>query len=469
MDLMIIGSVIFFVAAMLIVGIVVSRKINDADDFFLGGRKTPGFLVVATLLASEVGGGVMLGSVGYGYSKGWGALWYLAPMAIGLVLYGLTMGGRLKRDADKHGYVSMFDWLSGRFNNSKDVRFIGGIVMLAGFVGSLASQFVAMGTALSTIAHVDRLWGLLIGGVVIVIYASLGGLLSVMWTDLLQALVFIFGMVVFLPMLCKQPDVGGLGNIIANASNNYDPLFSSGTASWRWSMVITMCVAPFVRQYYYQRMFAAKTPKTARNSTLLQALLLIIVAIWTVLVGVGVNMLNPTLENAEGAMPWALAEIMPPIIAAIVLGAITACIMSTADTFVNAASLTFVRDVMGSLTKTPMDKKKELKIARISSFAIGILALIIALGSASVMSAIQKAWAILGGGLFVPMIVSYFWKRSTRIGVVASMVVGFLVTLGMTLFSAIPAIFIGIPASLVVLIVVSLCTKAEEHTELDAA
>jgi len=125
--------------------------------------------------------------------------------------------------------------------------------------------------------------------------------------------------------------------------------------------------------------------------------------------------------------------------------------------------------VLGSLSKTPMDKKKELKIARYSSFAIGILALIIALGSASVMSAIQKAWAILGGGLFVPMIVSYFWKRSTRIGVVASMVVGFLVTLFITLFGSIPAIFIGIPASLVALIIVSLCTKAEEHTELDAA
>lgn len=457
MNTMIIVSVIVFVAAMLLVGVIVSRKIHDSDDFFLGGRKTPGFLVVATLLASEVGGGVMLGSVGYGYSRGWGALWYLAPMAIGLTAFGLIMGRRLKKDGDEKGYVSMFDWLSGRFNNAVDIRFIGGIVMLAGFVGSLASQFVAMGTALSTIAHVDRIYGLLIGGVVIVIYASLGGLLSVMWTDLLQAAVFIFGMVVFLPMLLKQPAVGGLGNLLTHASGDYPGIFSSGTATWRLSMVVTMTVAPFVRQYYYQRMFAAKSQKTARNSMLLQALLLIVVAVWTVLVGVGVNMLNPNLENAEGAMPWALAEVMPPIVAAIVLGAITACIMSTADTFVNAASLTFVRDVMGSLRKEPLGKEKELKVARWSSLAIGILALVIALGSSSVMSAIQKAWAILGGGLFVPMVISYFWKRSTKTGVVVAMVVGFLVTLALTLFSSIPAIFVGIPVSLVGLIIGSLC------------
>ena len=465
MNWLIIGSVIFFVAAMLIVGIIVSRKINDSDDFFLGGRKTPGFLIVATLLASEVGGGVMLGSVGYGYSKGWGALWYLAPMAIGLVAFGLIMGGRLKRDADKHGFTSMFDWLSARYNSAVDIRLVGGIVMLAGFIGSLASQFVAMGTSLATIAGTNKLYGTIIGGLIIVIYASLGGLLSVMWTDLLQAAVFIFGMVVFLPMLIGRPEVGGLGNLLAHASSNYDGLFSAGTAQWRWSMVITMTIAPFVRQYYYQRMFASKSPKVARNSMLLQALFLVIVAIWTVLVGVGVHMINPGLEAAESAMPWALAEIMPPVIAALVLGAITACIMSTADTFVNAASLTFVRDIVGSLSKKPIDKKKELKIARYSSFAIGVLALIIALGSKSVMSAIQKAWAILGGGLFVPMIIAYFWKRSTKFGALLSMIVGFCVTLGFTLFSSIPAIFVGVPASLAALIIGSLVTKPDQTPE----
>ena len=99
MDWLIVGSVIFFVAAMLLVGIIVSKKVNDADDFFAGGRKTPEFLIVATLLASEVGGGVMIGSVGYGYSLGWGALWYLAPMAIGLVLFGLIMGMELMNTA----------------------------------------------------------------------------------------------------------------------------------------------------------------------------------------------------------------------------------------------------------------------------------------------------------------------------------------------------------------------------------
>ena len=465
MDWLILGSVIFFVALMLLVGIIVSKKVNDADDFFAGGRKTPEFLIVATLLASEVGGGVMIGSVGYGYSLGWGAIWYLAPMAIGLVLFGLIMGERLKKEGDEKGYLSMFEWLSGRFGNKNDIRLIGGIVMLTGFIGSLASQFKAMGTSLSTIAHIDPVWGLLIGAIIIIIYASLGGLMSVMWTDLLQAAVFIFGMVVFLPMLCSRPEVGGIANLLAYAGSNYPGVMSVSTADWRLGMICTMTVAPFVRQYYYQRMFASKSPKVARNSMLWQALFLVIVAIWTVLVGVGVNMLNNALENPEGAMPWALAEVMPRIIAAIVLGAITACIMSTADTFVNAAALTFVRDIYGIINKIngkEISKEKELKVARVSSFVIGCLALVIALFAASVMTVIQKAWAILGGGLFCPMVVSYFWKKSSHRGVVLSMVLGFAATLACTLFAPFNAIFVGLPVGLVALIVGSIAMPDEK-------
>lgn len=461
MNTMALLFLVVFVAIMFGIGIIFAKRNRDSDDYFLGGRDTPLFLIVASLLASEIGGGVMLGSVGYGYSKGWGALWYLAPMAIGLVLFGILMAKRLKADGDNYGYVSMFQWLSGRFDDKKDIRLVGAIVMLTGFVGSLASQFVAMGTALTTILSVDKLWGLFAGGIIVIIYASLGGLLSVMWTDLLQAAVFLFGMLIFLPMLLTKPEVGGMSGLFSHLSRSYPNALTSGTLDWRIGMLVTMMVAPFVRQYYYQRMFASKSQKIARNSMFFQAVLLSLIAVWTVLVGAAVNMLNPGLNNAESAMPWALNELFPPVIAAIVLSAIVACIMSTADTFINAAALTFVKDIYGIAFGKKADKKTELKVARISSFVIGILALIIAASSASVMSAIQKAWSILGGGLFCPMVVSYFWKKSSHMGVLLSMIFGFAATLYATLFTGINAIFIGIPVSLVVLILGSMIFKNE--------
>lgn len=465
MDSFILIFVCFFVLLMFLVGALVSKRVHDSDDFFLGGRNLPSFLLIATLLASEVGGGVMLGSVGYGYTKGWGALWYLAPMAIGLALFGLIMSKRLKTDGDQHGYISMFEWLSGRFDNAVDIRLVGAIVMLTGFIGSLASQFIAMGTALSTIIHIDKIWGLVIGGIVVIVYASLGGLLSVVWTDLLQAAVFVFGMLVLLPLLVVQPEVGGIGNLLRFISGNYPDAFHSGTLDWRIGMIITMSVAPFVRQYYYQRMFAARTGKSARVSIFSQAGLLIIIAVWTVLVGSGVNMINPLLDNPEEAMPWVLSHLFHPIVSAIILSAIVACIMSTADTFINAASLTLVRDIIGVAIKRSLDKKKELSLARVSSLLIGFMGLAIALGSSSVMSAIQKAWSILGGGLFCPMVISYFWKKSTHQGVFFSMIVGFFSSLICIMFTNINAIFISLPLSFFALIVFSLIPGMNKNSK----
>lgn len=457
-------SVIGFVLLMFLVGVIVSKKVKDSDDFFLGGRNVPEFLIVATLIASEVGGGIMLGSVGLAYKLGFGAMWYVAPVAVGLMLFGITLSKKIKIESDKNGYISMFDWLTFRFDNYKPLKILGGIVMLTGFIGALASQFVGMGTALTSFTGMNMQTAIVVGGLVIIIYASLGGLLSVMWTDLLQAIVFIFGMVVLLPLLLKQPEVGGFTGIFANAPRGFFDIVNVGTGKWRITMLVTMMIAPFVRQYYYQRMYASKTPKIAQRSIFIQAGLILIITVWSCLVGICVYMINPGLANPETAMPWVVSATLPPVVAALVLGAITACVMSSADTFVNAASLTFVTDIYGSI-KGNQSKEKSLKMARYSSFAIGGLALLIALFSSSVISAILNAWAILGGGLFVPMIVSYLYKPSTKQGVLWSMASGLIVTLLVKLSGerlVVPSIICGIVVSFIALVIVSATTKEKD-------
>lgn len=462
MNYMMLISVIAFIALMMLIGIFVSKKINDADDFFLGGRNVPAFLIVATLLASEVGGGVMLGSVGLAYQFGFGACWYVMPVALGLLLFGLFLAKKLKRDADTYGYVSMFDWLAGRYNNYKPLKAVGGFVMLVGFIGALASQFVAMGTALQSVMGADKTIAIVLGGIAIIIYASMGGLLSVMWTDLLQAGVFIFGMIVLLPMLLAQPEVGGFSGLLANAPANFFDVMNVQTFKWRVTTLITMTIAPFVRQYYYQRMFASKSEKIAQRSIFAQAVLIVIVTLWTCLVGMCVFMINPSLENPESAMPWVLSAVMHPVVAAIVMGAICATVMSTADTFLNAGSLTFVMDILKNVRKEELSQESGLKIARYSSFAVGAIALVIAVMSSSVVSALMNAWAILGGGLFVPMVVSYFYKPSTKEGVMAAMLVGLITTLLFTIVIknfALPAIVCGLIAGLIALVIGSAVTK----------
>lgn len=328
--------------------------------------------------------------------------------------------------------------------------------MLIGFIGALASQFVAMGTALTSVTNLSMSAAIFIGGAVIVLYSTMGGLLSVMWTDLLQACVFLFGMIVLMPMLLSRPEVGGFSGLAASVPDSFFDVWNVNTGQWRLTTLVTMSIAPFVRQYYYQRMFAARTPAVAQGSIFAQAVLVLVITAWTCVVGMCTYLINPNLENPESAMPWVLSTVLPPVVAAILLGAITACVMSTADTFVNSASLTFVRDVYGAIAGE-LDGKKALKLARVSSLGIGALALVIALFSSSVISAIMNAWAILGGGLFVPMIVSYFWKKARKEGVIASMAGGLLMTLALTLLKTrVPAIIGGVLVSFLLLVTVSI-------------
>src|SRR5690625_7950847 len=131
---------------MFIFVVIVSLKVKNTDDYFIGGRKIHPILIVATLAASEIGGGAMLAAVGLGYSSGLGALWYVGPFGIGALVFALLLSKNLKKEGDKNQYQSMFDWLSGRFDGSTAIRIIGGVAMLAGLFAAMSSQYVAIGT-----------------------------------------------------------------------------------------------------------------------------------------------------------------------------------------------------------------------------------------------------------------------------------------------------------------------------------
>lgn len=448
-------SGIFFLVAMFIFGIIISRKVKDTDDYFIGGRKIHPVLIVSTLSASEIGGGAMLAAVGLGYSSGLGALWYVGPFGIGAIAFALLFSRKLKEAGDKFKYQSMFDWLAGRFGNSDIIRIIGGIAMVAGLFAAMSSQYVAIGTAFESITGINALTGIIIGGICITIYSSLGGLLAVVWTDLFQGIIIIIGMVVVLPILFFH--AGGFKGIQSNTPTEYWTFFPS-SIEWHLVTLVTMFAAPFVRQYYYQRTFAAKTPNQAKNSMLIQGFVLIVATIWSAFMGMSIYTLNPNLSNPEFAMPWALQEAMPLLLGVFMVGAIIAAIMSTADTLLNAASLTFVRDILSPLRKATIDNP--LKVARISSLSIGALSLIIAVFSTSIIDAIMNAWGILGGGLLVPMLISYYWKWTTKEGVISSMIVGLVTTLFLTIVNTpIPAIFGGIVLSFLALVTVSFFTS----------
>jgi len=225
---------------------------------------------MATLIASEFGGGAMLAASGLGYSSGWGVMWYVGPFAIGALLFAFLLAERLNEEGRKYRCISFVDWLSARHGGEHvGIRLVVGLVMVLGLAGGTAGQIIATGTVLNGIADVPFIVGLSVGGLILIAYATLGGLYSVVWTDLFQFILFVLAMVIILPLAIIK--AGGIDAIEVATPPEYWTLFPKGM-KWHITMLVTMLCAPFVRQYYYQRMFAAKSPKTAKRDCTMKLL-----------------------------------------------------------------------------------------------------------------------------------------------------------------------------------------------------
>lgn len=466
MNITLMASALGFIVAMLLVGIYASSKVGSTEDFFVAGRKVPSLFVTMTLIASELGAGAMIAAIGLGYSSGWGNLWYIAPFALGSFAFAVLLAKPLKEDGDKYKLQSMFDWLAVRFDDYIPIRVVGALIMTAGLLGGLAGQCIAMGNAFYTIGGIPMQLGTVIGGGVLVLYSSLGGLYSVIWTDVLQGAILIFGLLVMLPIVIVN--AGGFAAIRASTPPGYWTLFPK-SVQWHLTMLVTMLCAPFVRQYYYQRMFASDSIQTATKGMKIQALALLLAGVWACIVGMAIFTINPNLSNPELAFTWTLKELFSPAISAIVLGALIAAIMSTGDTFLNACTLTLMRDIYQKVFPGVSDEKM-LKYSRNATFLLGALAITIGMFATSVLGALTTAWKILGGGLMVPMFVTYYWKRATKQGTLCSLAVGLAVTLFLTFVKTpVPSIFGGLGASLIALVLGSLLTAPKEQKPSAAA
>ncbi|MDI6638093.1 MAG: sodium:solute symporter family protein [Bacillota bacterium] len=448
---------VIYMAAMLMVGLVVSRYVRNVTDFLLAGRRLGFFLATATLAATHLGGGFILGSGEYGYKYGLGGIWYGAACGLGLIILGLFLAKKLRALA----LYTAPDYLEMRYGG-KTVRVLAALLSLIALVGILAAQVKAAEGVMVTLGF-NPVGGAVAATVIFIIYTAMAGLWGVTITDFIQ--VIIAGLGVLVAALLALSATGGLAAIAsAKAGTNFMSVGSIGVGSILW-IVIPTVMYTLIGQDFLQRMFASKDESTARNSSLASGILLVILAVFPVLAGMAATLKYPALENARAAIPTMVADVFPPIIGGIVLAAIMAAVMSTADSLLCAGTSHVIKDLYVSTfnPKVDMDQRKVLYWSMISTVVLGILALLIALSVPGIIDALIWAYSMYIAGVFFPLVGGVVWQRATREGAVAGMVVGALVALAATLklisFGSVPLEIFGALASLVAFVVVSLLTK----------
>ncbi len=455
------------------------KKNESAEDYFVGGRSISPGHVGLSVAATDVGGGFSIGLGGLGYAMGLSGNWLLFTGLVGAWTSAVLIIPRIKRVDAKHGMMTYPDFL--RFRYDDRVALVAAVISALGYLGFTAGQILAGAKLMAgsmihwaPLGMTETTFATLIIGGVIVVYTVLGGLKAVIYTDTIQWIVLMIGLVFFaLPFTLAK--IGGLHALETALPPSYLNLFHVSPLTFvNW--FVTIAPIWVVAMTLYQRMYASPTTKDAQKAWFIAGLFE-----WPAMAfaGVGLGMMSRVLFpgiDAELGVPHLLTHVLPAGITGIVVAAYFSAIMSTADSCMIASSGNVVGDILQRSPWRLRDTPRLVRASQVATLAVGVAAMLIASQATMVLDAILKAYSFLVAGLFVPTLGAYFWRRSTPTAAFWGMICGGGTTLALLLGRVSPPLgldpsFWGILVSALVFVPVSLLGSlasgnTEEETSL---
>ncbi|MGD2121249.1 MAG: sodium:solute symporter family protein [Gemmatimonadota bacterium] len=432
MSLLDYGIFAFYMLAVIGVGYYFHRKNRTAEDYFVGGRSISPGHVGLSVAATDVGGGFSIGLGGLGYAMGLSGSWLLFTGLIGAWMAAVFLIPRIKKVDVEQGMMTYPDFLRFRFGNR--VAMVAAVISALGYLGFTSGQILAGAKLMSgsmiewTPPGMDGMtFAVLIIGVVIVVYTVLGGLKAVIYTDTIQWIVLMVGLVVFaIPFTLKE--VGGISGLKEVLPASHFDLFSITPLTFiNW--FVTIAPIWVVGMTLYQRMFATKSTRDAQKAWIIAGLFEYpVMAFSGVILGLMSRVLFPGIDSELG-VPMLLTEVLPIGLAGIVVASYFSAIMSTADSCIIASSGNVVGDILQRSPWRFQESGRLVRVSQVATLALGAGAILIASRFSMVLDAILQAYSFLVSGLFVPTLGAYFWPRSTPQGAFWGMIAGGSTTL----------------------------------------
>ena len=408
-----IGLVLYF--AGLLLAVTREKKNHSVMDYFFAGRTLPYWALAITFIASWWGAGSALSTADLAYADGIGAFWYYGvPVLLSTFLMILSAGG-----IRRVGYLTQGRMMEARY--SKLTARILSFLVLIFMVFNAASQMVGIGDFFGTYLGLSYEFALLAGTLIVLIYSMFGGFRGVVLTDIIQfVLLTVSALAVFLVGYSRAGGMEGIRAAAQAAGKTQFLSFSAGAS--KYSMyVITFGCAWMIQANVWQRISAARTEGDARKMTVMSFFSYIPLYLMVVVTGMAGVALYDTLPQG-GVVTAIVVDYMNPLLGALVFIGISAAIMSTMDSLINTASMTLILDL---LPESP-DENKQLARSRWATLGVTAAALVIALRIRSILEISWIASDLITTGVFVPLILGFFWKRGNAWGALASMGAGFL-------------------------------------------
>lgn len=472
------AAFILYVLMMVSVGIITARfSSRGIGEFFLGGRKMKSFVVALAAVTSGRSAWLLIGVSGMAFTRGVSAVWAVAGYILVELFMFIFPGKRLRYFTGKMGDITIPDYLESRFEDHRHrLRLFALIPILIFMTAYVAAQFNAGGKSLAASFNLTPLQGILITAAIVIFYTVLGGFMAVCWTDTLQAMFMIFALMI-LPVIAII-HFGGLGrmlSVLKDISPGYLDTFAIGFGAWLGFVGIGFGSPgnPHILNKY----MSIEEPEKLNKTGLIGTVWNVLMAWGAIFIGLAgralyLDVANLPGKDPENVYPLLGSQHLHPFLFGLTIAAIFAAIMSTASSQLLVASSAVVRDAYQKIiaSQRQIPEKRLVLISRVFTLLVAVVALLFAAyANKLVFYLVLFAWGGLGAAFGPAVLLSLYWKRITREGVIAGILVGSLTEIVWYLIPALKSMVAEwVPAfilSFTAVVLVSLCTRPPDRVE----
>ena len=418
-------------AGVLSIGVYHFRRNKDTEDYYVGSRSIKAHHVGLSIVATDVGGGFSIGLGGVGFAMGLAGSWLLFTGLVGAWLTAVFIIPVVKRVDVEHSMMTYPDFLRNRYNGK--VALVAAGISAVGYMGFTGAQMLA-GAKLASATILPKspfgldpiIFALLVIAAITILYTVIGGLKAVIYTDTIQWLILLCGLIfVTIPVtLYKIGGFAALKEALPSSHFSFTNIAPATFINWMFTIIPIW----FVGMTLYQRMYACKDEKEAKKAWYIAGIFEYpIMAFTGVFLGMCARVVFPEAE-AEMALPMLIRDILPIGVTGIVIAAYFSAIMSTADSCLMASSGNLVNDLLERYC-FDLTAKQSMRLSMLATFVIGALAVFLAAQFEMVLDAILYAYSFMVSGLFVPTLGALFWKRGSCTGAIVAMIAGGLTTI----------------------------------------
>ena len=414
--------VILYMCGMIAIGVYSRFHIKTVDDFLVAGHRFNTFSLVGTLMAALVGAGMSLGIVGAAYTYGGGIMWNYIGFAVGLALMALFFVDGMRKTQSRT-VAEIFGSGFGRFP-----RFCAACVVVIYSTLLTALTIQGMGRIVTYICNgiglnLNITAAVIVCACVVIGYTALGGLYSVVWTDVVQFCIMFVVIVIVGPIIAIKFG-GGFGELnnaveITTGGASMFGLFKNVPATYICASFFLVLVSVPGDPSVPQRALAGNTTTITKRAFAIAAVITVIFGIGLTIIGATAVKMIPDIEATQGtteaALPMIIILYYPTVLKGLGLAALLAAVMSTisAQTLIGTTHLCY--DIPRAF-KPDLSDDRSKKMLPFAIIIYGLVVTYIALGVESIAGYMYICFSICGGGLMAPLLMALYWKKASRIG-----------------------------------------------------